>query len=301
MNQLISSTLVGEISAFSVNELKFFDSSDRLEDCLDILAKYKIQSAPVWDSKSKRFIGMIDLMDFVNYVLWVFGNSKRKEGQVESTPEGVIDFSHMNPCVPILEGDTLKKAMQTFSNKSLHRAPILSQDGSTLISLLSQSAIIKWLNEHKVDLGDIGFKSIRELHVAALGTVKPVFTTTQDVPLMDAFSLIQGKQVTGIGIVDNDGILIGSLSVTDITQSVGENVELLSFPVKVLLETFERRPLITCTGSDSLNDVLEKLATMGVHRIFVIDWEGKPVGVVTCTDIIDVVLSLTNPSDSSWK
>jgi len=102
-------------------------------------------------------------------------------------------------------------------------------------------------------------------------------------------------------VVDSEGILIGNISVSDIKFSVGDNIHLLSYPVKEFLTINPRRDLVTCLGSETFNQVLEKLANSGVHRVYVVDWEGKGIGVVTCTDIIDTILSLATPCDPTWK
>ena len=113
--------------------------------------------------------------------------------------------------------------------------------------------------------------------------------------------MLQDQKINGIGVVDDDGVLVGTLSVSDIQLGVGEFLPLLNIPVKNILATFPRRALVTCTASESLLTVMEKLVKAGVHRIFVIDGERKPIGVVTNTDILDTVLSLSDSYDPSWK
>jgi len=218
-----------------------------------------------------------------------------------TSSQDIANYSNLNPFTAVLETDTMDKAMNKISGSNVHRAPVLSSDGKTLKSMLSQSAIVKWLWKNGEKLNSLKDKSLRDLHLGAFGTIKPVFTVDFDEPLMEAFSILHKNKVTGIGVVNEEGILIGSISVSDIKMGVGEHLEMLSFPVKNLFDTFHRRDMVTCKGSDPFLGILDKLANTGVHRVFVVDWEGKPTGVITHTDIIDIVLTTATSYDPSWK
>lgn len=48
-------------------------------------------------------------------------------------------------------------------------------------------------------------------------------------------------------------------------------------------------PLATCTLSTSLGTLLEQLVTNRFHRSWLVDSEGRPAGVISCSDILALV------------
>jgi CBS domain-containing protein len=47
---------------------------------------------------------------------------------------------------------------------------------------------------------------------------------------------------------------------------------------------------VTCTPDESLAAVLDKLVSHHIHRCYVVDERGRPLGVVTMTDVLRVVV-----------
>lgn len=52
-------------------------------------------------------------------------------------------------------------------------------------------------------------------------------------------------------------------------------------------------PLISCSPSSSLRQVLALLATHGLHRLHVLDVRQRPVGILTITDLLRVIVGGT--------
>jgi len=46
------------------------DSESTLEEASIILAKNNLLSAPVWDQKASRYIGLLDLFDLVGFIVF---------------------------------------------------------------------------------------------------------------------------------------------------------------------------------------------------------------------------------------
>jgi len=49
-------------------------------------------------------------------------------------------------------------------------------------------------------------------------------------------------------------------------------------------------PIITCSSTDTLETVVEKVSSNHVHRIYVVDESGKPLRVITLTDILRLLI-----------
>lgn len=48
-------------------------------------------------------------------------------------------------------------------------------------------------------------------------------------------------------------------------------------------------PVVAVTGSSTLEAVLEALAVKGLHRVYVVDAEQKPLSIITLTDVLRLV------------
>jgi len=181
--------------------------------------------------------------------------------------------------------------------------------------MISQSSVICWLNENKEMLNEelnIEVESLKG------GAIKEVHTVEEDALVLEAFQHLLAHKVTGVGIVTKQSHkLVGSISVLDLLYCVEENLEFLELSVSEFVSKFRRQTtipslsfdssssssssslfwngnhkIVSCTPSSQLNDVIQTLVENKTHRIFVLDDEGHPIGVITLTDIMDIIVGL---------
>jgi len=106
------------------------------------------------------------------------------------------------------------------------------------------------------------------------------------------------KQVGGVAVVNSSGEIIGAFSLTDLKIISRDNklfeklYKNTSDFLTVLDQTYSERPYLvkTVTMKDSLEDVINKLHIWKLHRIFVVDKDKKPVGVVGLKEILNEIL-----------
>ena len=140
----------------------------------------------------------------------------------------------------------------------------------------------------------------------------PVLTVTAETPLQDAVSLLNDHHVSGLPVVDGDGILIGELTEQDLmVRESGVDVG----PYVMLLDSviYLRNPLnwdrqVHQVLGNSVGDLmhrdshscevslpLPKAASMlhekGTQRLIVVDAERHPVGVLTRGDVVRALAS----------
>jgi CBS-domain-containing membrane protein len=48
-------------------------------------------------------------------------------------------------------------------------------------------------------------------------------------------------------------------------------------------------PAVFVTGSSTFESVLEALAVKGLHRVYVVDGEHKPLSIITLTDVLRLI------------
>ncbi|KAK9831404.1 hypothetical protein WJX81_001860 [Elliptochloris bilobata] len=187
--------------------------------------------------------------------------------------------------------------------------------------IISQSDIARFLLEHRERLGDLGDATVESLGWAA----QAVITVTPETPAVVALALMAEKGISGLGVVNARGLLIANFSISDLRTIVAEHFGAMALPVgeflalehgtefwgvdRAELQTkpasmfasnreLRRREsagcqvgqaLVLATAQETFSEVLEKLVANRLHRLYVVDTELRPVGIVTLTDILRTV------------
>jgi len=223
---------------------------------------------------------------------------------VEAVPAiDCCDVSEQNPAITISEEDSFQKVISYFSKKtdlhrvfvtksSVHLRPGTLPQKSQVIGLLTQSRVLQFLHENKEKIPEtILHKKVSEWYEEHNTTFRAALEVTKPSEIVFlAFRQILTKEITGTAIVDDSSNLIGSLSTSDLKRSVaGDFISDMQLTVQEYLnktETGDHQGLVTCTHNDEFHEILRKFVKHEVHRIFVLNQEGKPVGVISLCDVI---------------
>ena len=140
----------------------------------------------------------------------------------------------------------------------------------------------------------------------------PVLTVTAETPLQDAVSLLNDHHVSGLPVVDGQGVLIGELTEQDLMVresgvDVGPYVMLLDSVIylrnplnwdrqvhQVLGNTvgdLMHRDSHSCEVSLPLPKAASMLHEKGTQRLIVVDAQRHPVGVLTRGDVVRALAS----------
>jgi len=149
--------------------------------------------------------------------------------------------------------------------------------------------IIKYLSR-SVNLGSKG-----KLRLEEMGLVNPLGNTLVSVPkdtkASRAFSIMFEEKLTGLPILDEKGILIATITVTDLKGISNENIGNINLPVLEFLQKTNGAKAavpITCRWTDNLEDILPKMTLAKIHRVWITNAAQQPIGVVSLTDAIHV-------------
>ncbi len=85
----------------------------------------------------------------------------------------------------------------------------------TRCSMLKSGCACSFLYEHRDLLGDLGNKTAKELGWAKLN----VITVKADTAALEALALMADKDIAGVGVVSDEGALIGNFSFSDLRQA----------------------------------------------------------------------------------
>lgn len=116
----------------------------------------------------------------------------------------------------------------------------------------------------------------------------PVETVRVGESLLAANEVFVGQGVSALGVVDQDGVLKGVISRTDILHAAvythGETFRVPDRPVEELMKS----PAIEVGPEAAVSDAAKQMLKNRVHRVFVTR-DGKPQGVLSTRDLMRAV------------
>jgi len=262
----------------------------------DSLLKANILSAPVWDKETKQYIGFLDIKDLVASTLHTAKNKVAADsfltvavGSHVGQNPSVKYLAKRNPFKPVKPTSTLLEVATLLHERHCHRVPVV--DNGKCVAIVSQSSVISYLADHRDSIAEDVAQTLEDLKLG----LKSVVTVNESSTARDAFAIIEKSNLSGIGVIDDDGKLVGNTSARDIKYFVLDKGQLsLEEPIMDYLATIrqgqtpvkDRAPVSTVRKTDTLSRAIGLLGKTQYHRLFVIDQSGKPIGVISVSDIL---------------
>jgi len=279
-----------------------FSSDNSVHDALKTLHHYNISGAPVVDEDGDPF-GQIDMLDLVSYCYLKLDPDK-KEIDTERVEQflnkapllGLMDISNRNAWHSIPATKSLSKALNVLGHPNMHRIYLIGKEGKPN-GVLTQSRAIDFFLENKDKLQERMRMPIRELFPESNQGVMIHWNDS----LISAFKKIYQTKVSGLAVVDDEGVLKGSISASDLKYCKWSNItglcRNLKQPIQTFLswreksaELFGDRPPHLEPVVVMLDDPIEKAMEMcrkhKVHRIYVVDKDRKLLKVISLGDLI---------------
>jgi len=292
------------------------DSTSSIYAALQKLFVNHILSAPVFDSKTKEYVGFVDMVDLVAATVdaaeaaGAYQNVEETDDLNEENLEerlimdmlevrSIIDCSKRDPFLFVYEEDSMIKAAELLQHN--HRIAILD-DQHQLSGILTQSGFVEYLSEEYVL--QIQHDKTR---ISALDLPKEVFSVTLHCRAIDAFKIMKDKKVSGLAVVDTNGILADVISVSDLmlwTEWVagGEvfqftNLTSLALSVEEFLHSsraqkgLPKKSPKVCEKSTMVKDASSDMLVDNIHRLFLVNQKHQPTSVLNFGNIIQHLLS----------
>ncbi|MDK2372257.1 MAG: CBS domain-containing protein [Candidatus Korarchaeota archaeon] len=112
----------------------------------------------------------------------------------------------------------------------------------------------------------------------------PPITVDKETPIEQAAKVMDDNRISSVMVVDKDGKLVGIFTDRDLRFAVAEGKVGKGLPIHMLMT---ENP-ITISPSDLVIDAMKKMRDADIKHLPVVDGEGKPIGMITMRDIIDV-------------
>ncbi|OAR00766.1 hypothetical protein LLEC1_03995 [Akanthomyces lecanii] len=279
--------------------LIILDTDLLIKKSLNILIQNSIVSAPLWDSQTSRFAGLLTSTDYINVIQYhiQYPDEMSKLDQfrlrslrdIEKAIGAVpIETLSVHPSRPLFE------ACRQMLKTRARRIPLIDVDDETgretLISVITQYRILKFIAVNNADHTVMLKKTVREIN---LGSYNNLVTSTMDATVVDVIRLMVDGNISCIPILDNSGRVLNAFEAVDVIPCIRGGVyEDLSGSVG---EALCKRPddapgIYTCSEDDRLDAIFDAVRKSRVHRLIVVDDDNKLKGVISLSDILKYVL-----------
>jgi CBS domain-containing protein len=277
---------------------KTLKATDTVEKAIKLLSSEKILGVPVV-SDSGEVLAMCDILDLVKFELSVAPDdiqlkadelrSLEISGRAMAWKElgEVVNASSRDPYVPVYEDNNFTMVVDLFS-KGLHRTPLVDS-ANQIKGICSQSSVLAVLAEnlHTGDLKQVGERKFKDL---GLG-VTPVTSVKESDTVLTALHKLDAKNFSALAVTDDSGRLTGNFSASDLRGLYAEHFPSFLKPVHEFLEEHSpgsNAPQVAMDDA-TLADVVKQLREGKLHRLWVVNGDFKPVGVISLTDIMKLI------------
>lgn len=115
--------------------------------------------------------------------------------------------SGRNPLVVVAASAPLREAAAHLC-RGVHRVAVVDSSG-LLVNILSQSDLLRWAHSHQL-------LQLDNVSASSLASSKELFVVSESEQTIDAFQRLHTAGHYGGGVVNTDGVLVGSFSSSDL-------------------------------------------------------------------------------------
>lgn len=291
LRSFLDATALADMEELQRQELVSLRATDTIETGFQTLVKKGVLGAPVKDEATGEFIGLVDIKDFVGYVLLIYGQGRASVSDLDLQQglrlQSILNLSKTNPFARVSYEASILDALKAFG-AGLHRLAVTQDGPSNVVKMVSQMCLLQFLLRNRDKWGGALDGKVGDLKIGS----EPR-TVSYGEEALTALAIMDREQISGTAIVDDAGRLYGSISTSDLKQA-SETTEVLTVPLKAFWEAM-KKPLVTVSEEDTLGTVIERLVRGRVHRVFVVGADGRPTKVISTTDILTALLALLLP------
>lgn len=141
-------------------------------------------------------------------------------------------------------------------------------------------------------LAHVSHFTIKDLGIAYSNVIS---VKANDVAL-DSLRVMNAHKLSAAPIVNDAGVLVGTLSVSDLKSVTSESFRTLAMSTSQFAEKHssasQTPKAIMVTPEGTFGDVINLVTHAKTHRVWVVDANHKPIGVISLTDVCRVITKL---------
>ncbi|KUI52634.1 Nuclear protein SNF4 [Cytospora mali] len=279
--------------------LIILDNDLLIRRSVNILMQNNIVSAPLWDSKTSTFAGLLTSTDYINVIQYYLQFPERFEEVDQlrlSSLREVEKAIGVTPLetVSVHPGRPLYEACRHMLQTRARRIPLIDADDETgretVVSVITQYRILKFIAVNNEKNTVLLRKTLRDIK---LGTYTDLATADMNSSVLDVIQLMVKLNISAVPIVDRHNHVINVFEAVDVIPCIkGGAYDELSGTVGDALcrRSDEFQGIYTCTEEDRLDSIFDTVRKSRVHRLIVVDDESRFKGIISLSDILKYVL-----------
>lgn len=275
-------------------EIRRARPSATVAEAMEQMAREDVVAMPVWDEGEERFVGVVSLLDLAAVVAF---RAEPDEAVLSLTLAEVIasdDALGESTAAVVDSSEPLSSVVSLLGGGTLRRVIVRAGHTHRLLTQTDASRFFHANAAHPDLAGRMG-RTLAEagLHAGA-GVVHSV---SENAAAAVCFRRITMEGHAAVAVVDaRDGRLLAELSGSDVRGLGPGTMGRAALPVLEYLDAAgARRPLASCGPGTTVREAVSRMLDARRHRVWVVDEEGKPAGVVTHTDVLRYLSSSPVP------
>jgi CBS domain-containing protein len=295
-------------------------------ECLKVLESQRLLSAPVLDEKTGEILGIVDTQSILLFILGIYPKEINRIEELTSEAFSTIiktgkrfeqsPISHVievdkkfrpeiEHIFPVVKETPIQKLIDMFY-LGVHRVPLIGEKGQ-LLNVISQSDLLRVLAECIPFLGELASKTLKDLKI---GTTPNLLKVNEDKIVLQVIAEMQRQKVSAVPLVSKAGQITGTFSASNLKDTGIYNFGEMLVPVReyLTLQNMRTKPFlvslqsqkslhpITCKLDASFKHIVNQMVAMRLHRIWVVDDNEKPIGVISLGDLFQVFLPWGKPN-----
>ena len=298
------------------------DASLTVNQSLRLLGQQNVLSAPVWDAANKKYLGFLDVGDILGLaygidmlVSMLPENMIKKQKSIEVPEvtvgslfeEGSTSTSWTKWC-PVTPDAPFKEVLRLLATET-RRVPVVDPSTGKVVKIISQSAVVTELYKRIKELGDKAPSNLLETPKSTGIGLKAVMCIGEDDPARDAYMKITTEGCSAVGVLDNDKKLLTTITTKDVRllpriEAAGlEGGSLLNMSAREYVSAIRlatekdgkaHPSVVSVQDTTPLVSIIGRLAETRLHRVFIVDSTHRPVGVISVSDIIVLLMEEQN-------
>ncbi|XP_075285964.1 5'-AMP-activated protein kinase subunit gamma-3 isoform X2 [Opisthocomus hoazin] len=277
-------------------KLVVFDISLEIKKAFVALVANGVRAAPLWDSKTQSFVGMLTITDFINILHRYYRSPlvqiyEVEEHKIETWREVYLQGS-FKPLVCISPSNSLFDAVYSLIKHKIHRLPVIEPISGNVLHILTHKRILKFLHIFGSTIPKPRFlkKTVQEL---CIGTFRDVAVVPETAPVYTALEIFVDRRVSALPVINDAGQVVGLYSRFDVihlaAQKTYNNLD-ISVREALRQRTICLEGVLTCYPHETMEDIIDRIAKEQVHRLVLVDENQYPRGIISLSDILQALV-----------
>ncbi|XP_064517282.1 5'-AMP-activated protein kinase subunit gamma-3 isoform X2 [Pseudopipra pipra] len=277
-------------------KLVVFDISLEIKKAFVALVANGVRAAPLWDSKTQSFVGMLTITDFINILHRYYRSPlvqiyEVEEHKIETWREVYLQSS-FKPLVYISPSNSLFDAVYSLIKHKIHRLPVIEPVSGNVLHILTHKRILKFLHIFGSTIPKPRFlkKTVQELRI---GTFRDLAVVPETAPIYTALEIFVDRRVSALPVINDAGQVVGLYSRFDVihlaAQKTYNNLD-ISVREALRQRSICLEGVITCYPHEHMEDIIDRFAKEQVHRLVLVDENRYPRGIVSLSDVLQALV-----------